>query len=133
MADKELWVDGRKLMYGTSIKPSPKIETSSTSTFDEPIVQGLDKIPWDIDASKVRYEDLATHRELSELLDDMLVNPKMVTVREIVHSKEESYVIVDNFFGCLVSDNNYEVKPDDLTVENLKFTASYRERSYEDA
>lgn len=133
MADKEVIIGGKKLMYGTSIKASPDgSNTTSTGTFDGAIVQGNKDIPYTIDLSKVRYDNATNHRELSELIDDMWENAQMVTIREIVRPNGEApYVIVDNFFECLTDGNDYEIKTDDHTVENLKFKASRKERKYE--
>lgn len=131
MAMKEVIIDGRKMMYGTSAKASPETNVSSTSTFDGAITQGTNNIAWSVELSKMRFEGLTSHRELSRILDDMLVNPKMVTIRETVSTKEEVYTIVDNFFGCILDGNDYELKPDDNTAENIKFKASSRERKYE--
>ncbi|MBQ3407976.1 MAG: hypothetical protein IJH12_02075 [Clostridia bacterium] len=131
MANKEVIIDGKKMMYGTSAKASPETNTSTTSTFDGVINEGLDDVPWSLEFSKLRYEGLASHREMSETLDQMISIPKMITIRETVISADETYTIVDNYFDCLVNGNDYEVKPEDKTVENLKFKSSRRERKYE--
>lgn len=131
MADKEVIIKGKKMMYGTGIKASPETNSSSTPTFDGVITQGSDKIPWTIEISKVRYEDMTTHKELSETVDGMLAIPEMVTVREVINTNHETYTVVDNFYDCLTDDNGYEINPDEQTVENLKFRAARRERKYE--
>lgn len=131
MANKEVIIDGKKMMYGTSAKASPETNTSSTPTFDGVINEGLDNVAWNLEFSKLRYEGLASHRELSETLDEMISVPKMITIRETVESVDETYTVVDNYFNCLVNDNNYEIQPEDKTVENLKFKAERRERKYE--
>lgn len=131
MANKEVIIDGKKMLYGTSAKASPETNTSTTSTFDGVINEGLDEVPWTLEFSKLRYEGLASHREMSETLDKMISVPKMITIRETVHSVDETYTVVDNYFNCLVNGNDYEVKPEDKTVENLKFKAARRERKYE--
>lgn len=131
MADKEVIIKGKKMMYGTGIEASPETNSSSTSTFDGVITQGSDKIPWTIEISKVRYEDMATHKELSETVEGMLAIPEMVTVRETIQSGEEVYTVVDNFYDCLTDGNDYKINPDEQTVENLKFRAARRERKYE--
>ena len=131
MADKEIIIGGKTVMYATSVKASPDTKSSTTNTFDGAITQGMSNVAWSVELSKVRFEDLSTHKELSELLDSMLDKPQMVTVRENVHAKEEDYVIKDNFFGCLLDGNDYELKADDLTSESIKFKASKRERDYE--
>lgn len=131
MANKEIIINGKKMMYGTSAKASPDINSTSTPTFDRVIVEGLDKVAWNLEFAKLRYEGLASHREMSETLEKMISVPAMVTIREIVNTPEETYTVVDNFFECLVNDNNYELKPEDKTVENIKIKASRRERKYE--
>lgn len=134
MADKEIIIAGRKMLYGTSIKASPETKSSSTSTFDGAVNQGLDKVGWSIETGKLRYENMTTHRELSETLEKMFSIPQMVTVREKVYPKDETpYVIVDNYFGCLVDGNDYELKPEDKTTESIKFKAESRQRKYENA
>lgn len=131
MSDKEIIINGKKMLYGTSAKASPETSVSTTQTFDGAVNQGMKNVSWSIELGKMRYEGLATHRELSETLDDMMENPKMVTIRETVHTKEETYTIVDNFFGCILDGNDYELKPDDNTAESINFKASSRERKYE--
>lgn len=131
MATKEVIIAGKKMMYGTSAKANPETNTSSTSTFDGVVNEGLDEIPWTIECSKLRYEGLASHRELSETLEKMISVPDMVTIRETVKTPDEEYTVVDNYFECLVDGNDYEIKPEDKTVENIKFKASKRERKYE--
>ena len=116
MADKEVIIKGKKMMYGTGIKASPETNSSSTSTFDGVITQGSDKIPWSIEISKVRYEDMATHKELSETVEGMLAKPEMVTIREIIQTGDEVYTVVDNFYDCLTDGNDYEINPDEQTV-----------------
>ena len=131
MADKEIIIGGKTVMYATSVKASPETNSSTTSTFDGAITQGTDKVAWNVELEKIRFEGLSKHKELSELLDSMLSKSQLVTVRETVHSKEEDYVVKDNFFGCLLDSNDYELKADDLTSESIKFKASSREREYE--
>ncbi len=130
-SDKQIIIGGKTVMYGTSIKASPETSVSTTQTFDGAITQGIDNVAWSIEVSKVRYDDSVTYQELHKVLDEMLVNPKMITIRETVHAEEETFTIVDNFSGCLIESNDYEIKPDDHTAESLKFKASSRERKYE--
>ena len=131
MANKEVIIDGKKMMYGTSAKASPETNTSTTPTFDGVINEGLDQVAWNLEFSKLRYEGLASHREMSETKKKMISVPAMVTIRETVNTPDESYTVVDNYFSCLVNGNDYELKPEDKTVENIKIKASRRERKYE--
>ena len=132
MANKEVIIAGKKMMYGTGVKASPETNNSTTNTFDGPIVQGMKDVPYSIEIDRVRYDSSTTHKELSEKVEDMMENPDMITIRErISPDGEDPYTIVDNYFGCLTDGNDYEIKTDDHTVENLKFKASRRERKYE--
>lgn len=131
MADKQVIIDGKTMMYGTSIKASPETNVSSTSTFDGAITQGTDKIAWSIELSKVRFDDSTSYKELHKTLEEMFFTQKVVTIRETVHTPNETFTIVDNYFGCVLDGNEYEIKPDDHTAESIKFKASSRERKYE--
>ena len=69
---------------------------------------------------------------MDKILNSMLVNPATVTVKETVITATETYTIVDHYFGGLIDGNDYEIKPDDHTVENLKIKCeSKSEREYE--
>jgi hypothetical protein len=131
MARKEIIINGKKMMYGTSAKASPETNTSTTTTFDGVVNEGLDQIAWNLEFSKLRYEGLASHKQMSKILERMISIPAMVTIRETVNTPDETYTIVDNYFNCLVNGNDYELKPEDKTVENIKIKASRRERKYE--
>ena len=131
MADKKVIIDGVTVAYATGVKANPETKTATTDTFDGAITQGMDKVAWSIELSKVRFEGSASHKELSELLDSMMANPKMITVIETVHSTNETYTVKDNYYGCILEGNDYEIKPDDNTSETIKFKASSRERKYE--
>lgn len=131
MADKEIIIGGKTIGWATSVKASPESNTSSTATFDGAITQGSDKIAWNIELEKIRYDNQQTHKEISELLDSMWNKQQLLTVRETVHSKDETYTIKDNYFECLLDGNDYEIKADDLTTESIKFKSAYREREYE--
>ena len=130
-ADKKVLIDGVTVAYATGVKANPETKTATTDTFDGAITQGMDKVAWSIELSKVRFEDSASHKELSKLLDSMMANPKMVTVIETVHSTNETYTVKDNYYGCILEGNDYEIKPDDNTSETIKFKASSRDRKYE--
>ena len=132
--DKEILIGGKKMMYGTGVKDSPEISDSSTKTFDGAVVQGLKDVPYTIEISKLRYENMTTHRELSEKVEDMMQNPDVITIRETVRPKgEKAYQVIKNHFGCITVGNDYEIKPDDHTVENLKFKSAKRTTKYKTA
>lgn len=126
---KEVYIDGVKVMYGTSIKASPETNLSTTATFDGTINQGSEDIPWSIEVSKLRYGGLQEHKQMNQILNEMLTVPKQITICEKVITKTETFTITDHFHGCLVDGNDYELKPDDHTVENLKFKAESKDDS----
>lgn len=131
MANVEIIIAGSKMLHGTSVKETPELSSNSTPTFDGVITQGLDEVPYTIEMSKISYENASTTMDLEKLLEEMYSNPKMVTIRELVKPKgERAFWRIRNYHECVVSGNDYEVKPDDLTVHNLKFSASKRTRGY---
>ena len=108
MADKQIIIAGKRLMYGTSVKCSPEVQTSSTNTFDGAITQGLDNVSWNIEISRVRYDAKVTHQQLSQLIEEMFSTPHNVTIRETVKpSGQDAYTIVDTYYGCIVDGNDY--------------------------
>ena len=130
-SDKKIIIDTHTVAYATSVKASPETNVSTTPTFDGAITQGMDKVAWSLEFSKVRFEKSEKHKDLNKILDDMLANPKMITVIETVHATDETYTIRDDYSGCILESNEYEIKPDDNTTETLKFKASKRKREYE--
>ena len=72
-----------------------------------------------------------SYKEFSASMEEMLSIPKMVTIRETIHTDRETYTIVDNFNSCILEGWDYEIKPDDNTAESLKFKCSSRERQFE--
>ena len=43
MSNKEVYINGVKVLYGTSIKASPETSLATTTTFDGPVNSGTDK------------------------------------------------------------------------------------------
>lgn len=129
--DKKLIIRGESVLFGTSIKCSPETSESTTKTFSGNIVEGLEDVPWEIEAEKVEYDEATDSLRLSLIIEHMLKNKEMVTVREIKRpTGSDPYEIVDDFFGCIVTGNDYEIKVDDHTVNKLKIKAERRERNY---
>ena len=134
-ADKEVWLaksDGTGSVYlghGTSIKASRDSNTKSTVCFDEVLTNSSSNTSWAIDVSRVSYEGMSSAWEIEDMLEYMLDNDGMVTIREIVRPKnEEPYIKVYNFFNARLDGDDFELKPDDFTVSNVKFKTGRRER-----
>lgn len=135
MSDKEIIIgtdeDLYTIMYGTSIKESPETNNSTTNTFDGAIIQGSDKIAYNLEISKLRYEGVDMHMEISMKLEDMLTKKDDITIIDTIRPAGETpYQVIKRYHNCLVTDNNYEMKPEDHTVENLKFRAENRETEW---
>ena len=123
----------KEMMYGTSIKDSPETSESTTPTFNGAVVNGTKNVPYSIEISKLRYEGMSTHRELSEKVEDMMENPDTITIIEIVRPAGETpYKIVKTHHSCITTGNDYEIKADDHTVENLKFKSARRSTEYKE-
>ena len=132
MADKRVIIDGVQMMHGTSIKGSRDTNVNTITTFDEVIPQGTRNTSHSIDMSKVSYEDATTYAELDEVLTDMLDIPAMVTIEEDYFVGDEEYTVRYNYFNCLLDGDDYEIKPEEHTVLNLKFKASRLEKEIVD-
>ena len=139
MADKEIIIGTGQnritMLYGTSVKETPDISSTSstTPTFSGPIIQGSEEVAYDIDISKLRYEGRAMHQRLSEKLEEMLHIKDNITIIDTVRPAGETpYKVTRNYYNCLVTGNDYEMKPEDHTVENLKFRAEKRQSTWTD-
>ena len=137
MADKEIIIGSGDnvitLLYGTSVKETPDISsnTSTTQTFSGPIIQGSEEIAYDIEIGRLRYEGKEMHKKLSEKLEEMLHIKDNITIIDTVRpAGEPAYSVISNYYNCLVTGNDYEMKPEEYTVENLKFRAEKRKRKW---
>ena len=62
--DKKVIIDSHTVAYATSVKANPETNVSTTQTFDGAITQGMDKVAWSIELSKVRFEGSEKHKDL---------------------------------------------------------------------
>lgn len=139
MAEKEVIIgtgdDQINMLYGTSIKESPDSNdtTSSVQTFSGAIVTGSNEVSYTLEIAKLRYEGMGMHMKLDMKLDDMMNNADNITVIDTVKPKgENAYQVVSRYFNCINTGNDYEIKPDDHTAENLKFKCERREREWKE-
>lgn len=113
---------GITLHRGTGFKDNPDISDDSTPCFDEVVTQGDDNIGGTIEIEKLAFDSMDEYVELRDKLKDMLKNPTLISVFELVKFKgEPSYVIQKNYKDCVVSGNDYEMKPAEKSVRSLKF------------
>ena len=107
---------------GTGFKDNPDISDDSTTCFDEVITQGDDNIGGTIEIEKLGFDSMDEYVELRDKLKDMLNNPTLVSVFELIKFKgEPSYVIQRNYKDCVLAGNDYEMKPAEKSVRSLKF------------
>jgi len=135
MADVEIILsdaDGNNqvnLGHGTGVKESRDTSTSTTVCFDEVLNQGTKNTSWSIEVNRVDYEGMATAIEVEEVLEKMLDTEGIITIRETIRPKgEEPYVKIRNYNNTIVDGEDYEVKPEDFTVQNLKFKTGIRDK-----
>ena len=57
-ANKQIIIAGKRLLYGTSVKCSPEISSSSTQTFDGAITQGLNDVGWTIEIESIEQSSI---------------------------------------------------------------------------
>lgn len=123
--------NAKEMMYGTSVKDSPETSESTTSTFSGAVVNGTKNIPYTIEIEKLRYEDMTTHQELSQKIEEMLETPDDITIKEIIRpAGEDPYEVIKVHKSCITTGNDYEIKADDHTVENLKFKSASRKTEW---
>ena len=119
----------------TSAKGSEETNTTVTKTFDGPVPQGDDGNPHSIDISRLDYgkaKDLTAKESLiliTRIIDTMKTVPGMVTIEEDYNPANESvFTYEKHYFECLVDGDDFEIKADDQTVNNLKFKAGRLEK-----
>ena len=135
MADKKVIIGtGSKqinMLYGTGVKESPETSESTTNTFNGAVVQGASEVAYTLEIEKLRYEGMDRHMQISEKIEDMMSNGDTISVIDTVRPKgERPYMVVKRYFGCITTGNDYEIKPDEHTVESLKFKANRRKSEW---
>ena len=118
-------------MWGTNVKVSPETNITSTATFDGVLTDGTDKIPYSITMDRLRYGTQTEYMALHQKLDSMLNTPETIKIVETVRTSTEVFKVIDYVYNCLVDGDEYEIKADERTVENLSFKGSSKTRKYE--
>lgn len=128
--DKTVVINGVDMLYGTGVKGSRETSVSETPTFSGVIVNGTRQVAHSLEIDKVSYEGLTNYVTLSDTIDEMLDTPGIVTVKEIKRpSGERPFYIKRTYFDCLVDGDDYEIKPEEHTVNNLKFKCGRMEKT----
>lgn len=124
MADKIIIIDGKTVGRGTSIKIEDNTNLSTEDTFDGPVSNGMEKTSYSVEIGKLIAPDVDSYLELRNILKDMKVNKKEITIKEKVRDKDgNTYTIKQIFLRCLVDSYSKELSVDSLTTETIKFTA----------
>ena len=127
--DKTVTINGVDMMYGTGVKGSRDTNVSATPTFSGVITQGTKNVAHTLEIDKVSYEGLTDYVSLSNTIEEMLEVPGIVTVKEIKRpSGERPFYIKRTYYDCLTDGDDYEIKPEEHTVHNLKFKCGRMEK-----
>ena len=125
-SDKRVIINGKTMMHGTSVKGSRETSTNATPTFDGVITQGTRNVSHTLELERVTYEGMTTYLELSNVIEKMIDIPAMVTVEEDIYptGNEKPFTIIREYHDCVVDGDEYEISPEEHTVESLKFLAA---------
>ena len=123
MADKEVILNGKTLVHGTGVKETiEKNGAESIVCFDEAIVDGSDTISYKLTIDRIVFETQRNYIDLRNIFKKMLKTPGTITTREVIRYKNSKpFVIIKNFSGVILDGRDYEMKPDERSVQNLSF------------
>ena len=123
---KRVIINGKTMMNGTSVKGSRETSTNATPTFDGVITQGTRNVSHTLELERVSYEGKVSYMELSDVIEKMIDIPAMVTVEEDIYptGDEKPFTIIREYHDCVVDGDEYEISPEEHTVESLKFLAA---------
>ena len=123
MADKEVIINGKTLVHGTGVKESiEKSGAESIVCFDEAIVDGSDTVSYKLTIDRIVFETHKNYKQLRDAFKKMMSTPGNITTREVIKYKNaQPFVIVKNYSGVILDGRDYEMKPDERSVQNLSF------------
>lgn len=127
-ATKAIYIDDVRIGYGTSVKISAETNTESTPTFDGPVTDGTDQVPHTVEIERLRYGKISDYKQMSKLLHEMLTTPKNITVIEKIKMVDGTIKVKDRVYNCILDSDEYELDPEEQTVESLSFTGGIRHR-----
>ena len=134
MADKTIIIDGKTMAHGQGVKES--IEGSSADAivcFDETITDGSPGISYKLEIDRILYESRSYYEKMRDKLKKMITKPSDITTREVIrYKKQQPFVIVKNYSGCVLDAKTYEMKPEEMSAQNLSFKCADMEEYTED-
>lgn len=128
MALKHVYINNIRVGSVTSAKVTPELETEETPTFDGPIVDGTNDPSHTVSFDKLRYGTIDEYIAIEQLLVNMYEKGYPIKIKETAKVKDGSLTVTDVVYDCKLDGNEYEVKPDERTVENLSFKGGKRKR-----
>ena len=128
MVKKVIYINDIRVGYATSAKVEPEIDTEETPTFDGPVVEGTEDPSHTVEIEKLRYGTIKEYIQLEQLLINMYTKGYPIKIIEDVTMKDGNMRVTDIVYDCKLDGNEYEVKPDERTVENLSFKGGKRKR-----
>lgn len=128
MADKLIYINDLYIGYGTSVKITAETNSESVATFDGPVTDGSDNVSHDVEIERLRYGTKSDYLAISKLLHKALSEPVTVTVKEDVKFSDGKMRVTDTVYNCVLDNDEYELDPEERTVESISFTGGKRSR-----
>lgn len=128
MANKVVYIGDLRIGYCTSAKISAETNTESTPTFDGPVTDGTDQVPHTVEIERLRYSKISDYKTMSKLLHEMLTTPKNIAIKEDIKMVDGKTRVLDVVYNCILDSDEYELDPEEQTVESLSFTGGIRHR-----
>ena len=125
---KYVFINDVHVGYATNTKVTPNIETNETPTFDGPVIDGSSDPSHEVSIDKLRYGTKAEYIQLEQLLLNMQTVGYPVVIIEDVKMQDGQMRVKDAVYDCKIKSNEYELKADERTAENLSFTGGKRRR-----
>ena len=123
---KIVFINDIKVGYGTGAKITPNLETEETPTFDGPVIDGANEPSYAVTVDKLRYDTIDQYTKLTQLLLNMESTGYTIRIYEQADMKDGKMTRDDIVYNCKIDGNEYELKPDERTVESLSFKGNKR-------
>ena len=121
--DKQVIIDGKTMTHGRGVKES--IEGSSADSivcFDETLTDGSPAVTYKLEIERIVFDSRAKYEQLRDTFMKMINKPARITTREVIRYKNNApFVIVKNYSSCVLDSKDYEMKPEEMSVQNLSF------------
>ena len=128
MADKAIFINNVRVGYGTNAKVEPELDTEETPTFDGPVIDGTIEPSHTVEIEKLRYGTMDEYIAIENLLVNMYTVGYPVKIVESVKMKDGAMKITDIVYDCKLDGNDYELDPEERTVDSLSFKGGKRRR-----